>query len=727
VEALAEAAVSVSVSVSAAVCLCRDIKEKLGMKKKMKDYTTKKRIPAGVIILSLIMMTSIVFSQGDLYARKVNCDTSMYNPSTKTCNRFYCHSNGKESFRPIVWKKGQNLNCQSCHDSPPKYDDVHGDVHGDVQADQKMNTCGQSCHTQTIKNRVTTNSHINGKIDGEGAEERKCTTCHINSTGPGAPRATGFDMLIKHTKGRPTDKDCMVCHMEEFQEYHKNQKVELKNHSGGPFYSPDQYNQFCLSCHASGSSLMGNTPFDSKGPIPSIHNELISKKNNNGTAKFWYPHNHMAKAKQGYNVGQMINESGPNSRLNFMSPLSRHRLTTDSTEETEIIEETENTEDTKDTEDTKKTEDKPSSTYNNYNVRSISTTYSTRLKAGIMGGGGESGMTVLSVTSLAAPITMGMAGVAGVAQVPAFIPAFATPLTMGGGGGMLGGVAPLGGGIMTGGGPVLSVLGGGGMMVDPLGGMRMDPSRMGGPLSMVTMTPGGLQSLMMGILTNPMLGMPNPMLGMPVPMMGMPVPMMGMPGPMMGMPGPMMGMPVPMMGMPVPMMGMPGPMMGMPGPMMGMPGPMMGMPGPMMGMPGPMMDTKIDKQVMDPGMNNMPGTNNMPGQTSPTDPSDNNNDNETMNCLECHAYENQDYSSSYIIENNFHGHFSHQDCRACHTYHGSQDPGLLKDGINWNSSNRSCSNNIGCHPAPKHESPLSGTMIFYHLKPEATCNNSSCH
>jgi len=121
-------------------------------------------------------------------------------------------------------------------------------------------------------------------------------------------------------------------------------------------------------------------------------------------------------------------------------------------------------------------------------------------------------------------------------------------------------------------------------------------------------------------------------------------------------------------------------------------------------------------------------------QTQPNDnknnPQDQNQQNnqqtETAICLACHMYENPDLLNLSVIANNFHGHFSHQNCINCHTSHGSQFPGLLKQGLNWNGQNKSC-NVESCHPTHIHTPPLADTGISYELRPESTCNTYSCH
>ena len=127
-----------------------------------------------------------------------------------------------------------------------------------------------------------------------------------------------------------------------------------------------------------------------------------------------------------------------------------------------------------------------------------------------------------------------------------------------------------------------------------------------------------------------------------------------------------------------------------------------------------------------PGNNNQkPSTNN--NTNNPQDQNQQNNQsNETAICLACHTYENPDYLSLSVIANNFQGHFSHQNCYVCHTSHGSQFPGLLKEGVNWNQNNGSCSTQL-CHPTHIHKPPLGDTGISYELRPESTCNTSSCH
>jgi len=342
-------------------------------------------------------MASFICLEGNLYARQVNCDPSMYDPGTKSCIGFYCHSNGMGEFRPVKWDMNiPRLNCFSCHDSPPK-DSRHSKA--------TLDTCGQSCHTQTISNGYTTNYHINGIIDTyEGLQDEQCLSCHEGPQGAHPAIAPEFQMLSSHIGGPATNYDCAVCHMEDGGEYHQNGQVELKNHQGGQYYTLSQYNQFCLSCHDLGDSLFGPAPFSTARPIPSIRNQLLAKRTQSvESIRFCYPHNHTTG--QGYTSADIMNQSGPNSMF-FVDTSNQSMMRM--------------REDTMD--------------------GSVSLTrYRTDIATGLMGGGGGgmTGISSLSVPIALAPVAGGIGSMMAPALTAAVIPtpAAMAPLTpmMGGG------------------------------------------------------------------------------------------------------------------------------------------------------------------------------------------------------------------------------------------------------------------------------------------------------
>ena len=622
-------------------------------------------------------MASFICLEGDLYARMVNCDPSMYDPGIKSCIGFYCHSNGKGEFRPVKWDMNTpRMNCFSCHDSPPK-DSMHSKA--------TLDTCGQSCHTQTISNGYTTGYHINGKIDGtyEGLENEQCLACHESPQGAYPAIAPEFQMLSSHIGGPATNYDCAVCHMEDGGEYHQNGQVELKNHQGGQYYTLSQYNQFCLSCHDLGNSLFGPTPFSTARPIPSIRNQLMAKRAQSiESIRFCYPHNHTTG--EGYTAADILNQSGPNSM--FFVDISNQNMM-------------------------RMRESTPDDS-------GSLTRYRTDITTSLMGGGGMTGISPVSVPialdpvaggigSMMAPaltaaviptptVTAALTPVMGVgmpaAAVPAVSPIVAATAPMMGVGSpalvragspvvmanvpMMGigspAVVPAVSPVVMATAPMMGVgspavvpavspivmatapmMGGGATAMMPavapvvavstpmMGGGLASPAVMapGGAATVMLMTGGGndvmnmvrtgIGTMVMGPTASPvmemLMGVSNPMMGMTIPMMTMTTPMMGLANPMIGMVNPMLGMVNPMMGMQYPMMGMVNPMMGMQNPMMGVQNPMMGMVNPMMGMQYPMMGMVNPMMGMPgPGMGNMPGMGmpgpgmgNMPGMGMP--------------------------------------------------------------------------------------------------------------
>ncbi|MGA1839802.1 MAG: CxxxxCH/CxxCH domain c-type cytochrome [bacterium] len=714
-------------------------------------YDNKKRYLIGFVILFTIFQLAAITLVCHPMNKKINCDPSVYDPVTKTCIRVYCHSDGNQRYRPIKWDKNTpKLDCYGCHGAPPETGQ---------HKNASLKTCGQGCHEETIRNGFTTSAHINGSIEGvykliEVEDDRDCLECHSHPKGGYPAIGKLFEMSMdpalkmssNHIGGRPMNHDCKVCHMEEFPEFHQNMAVELKNHDpenqqGRNYYALDksnqlenlnqteyteysnQFNRFCLDCHFTGGSLFGPNPFSTARPIPVILNEILYREvspDELEMVRFWYPHNHITEDL--FDGKQIMNQTNPGSTMNndmgapMYNGLNPQQIMDNSGPNSMF-----------------KDEMKP---YMN-NDMGGSGGSQQRSRMGINGAGIAGGMPVAGLIN-GSPVDPIMGSnpaaiIAGQSTLMAPVPL------------MGGGIVP--NLVVPGAMPLIPpTLTGAGMITQQIPGI-MAPSPVIAPGPGISMLPGietmsmirsGPVTMVIGPGLTPIMD-PGLMIMAPVMTPGFLI----MSGPMMYT-DPMMGT-IPMIMYPMmytdPMMGtMPmimSPMMNTVPMTKTMPmitHPMMNTTPMTKTMPiitHPMMNTNsiirtVPKNMFPyyPQHMDKPQTNNPANMKDP--PKEIIQNNGTASCLACHTHEDNSMLEYSLIIKIFHGHFSHQNCIVCHVPHGSQLPGLLRDRINWDKQNRSCSTD-GCHKPHLHKPPLGGTTIHYEIRPEASCNVDSCH
>ncbi len=119
---------------------------------------------------------------------------SSYEPGTDTC-AVYCHAQGGSSPSPH-WREGDQVECQSCHTSPPE-PHYPGDC---STCHAEMGEHAESLHPGAL--------HLNGKVDmGNGSGT--CGACHGTSE-TGAPDDSSHKLHLATTLTLPLA--CEDCH-----------------------------------------------------------------------------------------------------------------------------------------------------------------------------------------------------------------------------------------------------------------------------------------------------------------------------------------------------------------------------------------------------------------------------------------------------------------------------------------------------------------------------------
>jgi predicted CxxxxCH...CXXCH cytochrome family protein len=184
---------------------------------------------------------------------------SSFDPAAQQC-AVYCHAQ-KGSLTAPHWNQGEQVECQSCHQSPPAvhYPGTCSTCHAE------MGSSAESLMPQTL--------HLNGKVDlGDGTDS--CAACH-GSAPSGAPRDSGHTLHLGSALTQPIV--CSDCHPTPAQPSspgHLNGMVEVvlgaraKARGQAPVWSADEQRCSSVACH--GAELPGHalSPTWSDAPSP---------------------------------------------------------------------------------------------------------------------------------------------------------------------------------------------------------------------------------------------------------------------------------------------------------------------------------------------------------------------------------------------------------------------------------------------------------------------------